>query len=319
MRYRTLGSTGIKVSEIGFGAWGIGGSKNGDVAYGPADSSASIKTLEKAYNSGVTFYDTSDLYGFGYSEKLLGKVFHNDRHNVIIATKGGFTSLSEKEKLSPEEISKSLHTSLKRLQTDYIDLYQLHSPSMDELSVTDGIFTTLDTLKKSGHIRSYGISVRSPDDGLIAVKEYSIQSIQVNFNMLDQRALNNGLFDLCSEYKIGIIARTPLCFGFLSGQYSEETQFHPLDHRNNWPKNQIKRWSDGNGIFTKDINYPKGQTQAQVALRFCLSYPNVSSTIPGMLKETHVIENVAASHMGPLESDILEAFNEIYHNNTFYK
>src|SRR3989338_3843598 len=225
MNYRQLGATGLKVSEIGFGGWGIGGVANGAVAYGPTDDRESVDALQRAFDLGINFYDTSDVYGYGHSEALIGAVFKRVRTKVTIASKVGFLRADGPQDFSSRHIRTAIEQSLRRLQTDYIDLYQLHSPPIMLLESDVGIMHTLESLRKEGKIRALGISVRSPDDGLIAIRKFGFKCVQVNFSLLDQRAVENELMELCKARNVGLICRTPLCFGFLSGKYSAESVF----------------------------------------------------------------------------------------------
>jgi aryl-alcohol dehydrogenase-like predicted oxidoreductase len=318
MKYRKLGTTGLEVSEIGFGAWGIGGSVNGDIAYGPTDDRESKLTIRRAFEMGVTFYDTSDFYGFGRSEQLIGKALKDFREQIIIATKVGLLSADGEQDFSAKHIRSALEKSLIRLKTDYIDLYQLHSPPIDMFEKDDRILLLLDSLKKEGKIRAFGISVRSPDDGLIAIKKYGFKVLQVNFNMTDQRAIDNGLFALCEKQGVGIINRTPLCFGFLTGKYSGSEDFHSFDHRAKWAPEQIKQWAGAYKLFSDVPKKNEKQSQAQIALRYCLSYPCISTVIPGMLTRQHVEENILASEFGPVSRERRLMFEAICRNNTFF-
>lgn len=318
MKYRTLGDTGLQVSEIGFGAWGIGGVANGAIAYGPTDDRESKLALRRAYDLGVNFYDTSSLYGYGHSERLIGEVLKDVRDKVVIATKVGFLDSDGTQDFSPKHIRQSLEASLKRLQTDYVDLYQLHSPPIDTLEQDSSILSALRSLEKEGSVRAIGISVRSPDDGLVAINGFGLNCIQVNFNLVDQRALGNGLFDLCRKRGVGVVVRTPLCFGLLTGRYSPESRFGPGDHRSSWSCAQMARWASAGSLFASALTENGEQTPAQIALRFCLSYPTVSTVIPGMLTKKEVEENVLASELGEFSGDELRKFEQIYWENTFF-
>lgn len=318
MKYRRLGATGLQVSEIGFGGWGIGGSVNGAVAYGPTDDNESKLALQRAFDLGITFYDTSDFYGFGHSEELIGQALKKVRPEVIIATKVGLLDAKGTQDFSPKHIRQAVEASLRKLQTDYIDLYQLHSPSVDVVGRDDGISSAMQSLQAQGKIRAFGISVRSPDDGLVAVTRFGFRCIQVNFNLIDQRAVENGLFALCAKEDVGVIVRTPLCFGFLTGQYSASDGFDTFDHRRAWSPEQIQRWTEGYGIFSGVLIDCKNQTPAQLALRFCLSYPCVSTVIPGMLSRKHVEENVAASQLDMLAKTELLKIAEVYRQKEFF-
>jgi len=317
MKNRALGSTGLVVSEIGFGAWGIGGASQGSVSYGPTDDEESRRALRRAFELGVTFYDTADLYGYGHSENLLGSVFKATRRDVVIASKVGLLNQEGAQDFSPAHIRKSIEGSLKRLQSDYLDLYLLHDPPLAALERDPTIIEALRALEKEGKVRASGISVRAREEGLIAIQKFGFNVVQVNFNMLDQRALKIGLIGLCRAERAGIICRTPLCFGFLTGKYSSETQFDARDHRSRWSSLQLERWTEANVLFSR-IKRTDEQTDAQLALRYCLSYPEVSTTIPGMLTDKEVEENAGASRLGPLNNEARREIEAIYQSHNFF-
>jgi aryl-alcohol dehydrogenase-like predicted oxidoreductase len=317
MLYRKLGKTGIEVSEIGFGAWGIGGVTNGATSYGKTDDERSRDALWKAFESGITFYDTSDLYGYGHSESLIGEVFQGHRDRIVIASKVGFIEHNGPQDFSASHVRKSIEGSLRRLRTDYVDLYQLHSPKLEDVE-SDRVVDTLTSLKREGKIRAFGISARSPADALIAVDRYNFDAIQVNFNLVDQRAVENGLFALCAQKGVGVICRTPLCFGFLAGQFSPDVKFDPTDHRSTWPQEQIARWAEAYKLFAEAVREGTEQSYVQLALRFCLSSEGVSSVIPGMLSVSEVEENAAASRLGPFAAAEMEKLSEIHRQNAFF-
>ena len=319
MHRRTLGTTGLEVSEIGFGAWGIGGSPAGDAAYGPTRDEDSRAALEKAYELGVTFYDTSDLYGFGHSETLIGEVFAAHRRHVVLASKVGFVRTADglQQDFSADHIRRSIDASLTRLRTDYLDLYQLHSPPSELLAGGSEAFDALQALQQAGTIRAIGVSVRSPDDALLAVKHRRAPVVQVNFSLVDQRIARNGLMELALSHGIGIIGRTPLSFGFLGGGSSLRAEFDARDHRSRWPQAQRELWASGGELFAGVLNRP-GQTPTQGALRYCLSYPAISTVIPGMLLPAHVVENAAASALGPFADDVRAGAEAVYAGHQFF-
>ena len=318
MRYRSLGSTGLRVSEIGFGTWGLGGAANGAMAYGPTSDAESLRALKAAFDQGINFFDTADLYGYGHSEQVLGQALGGVRDRVVIASKGGMLDGSGKQDFTPSYLRTALERSLKRLGTDYVDLYQLHSPPA-ELLVRDGsIVAELQKLKAEGKIRAYGLSARSPEEALLALRHLPIACLQVNFNLVDQRAVESGLFDECNAKGTGVIARTPLCFGFLTGHYSAATRFDPYDHRNRWSAEQKERWAGALGLFLDKSKSRRGQSPAQFALRFCLSFPAVATAIPGMLTVEHVADNAAASDLGPLPAQECEEIVAVYRNHSFF-
>lgn len=315
VRTRALGRTGLEVSEIGFGTWGLGGD-----SYGPVEDAASLATLRFAYNSGVTFYDTSDLYGSGHSEKIVGEALANVREHVTIATKVGLLPHSGFEMpsdFSPRHIQEALEASLRRLQTDYVDLYLLHSPTIDTLRGDPAIIDTLRELQQAGKIRAFGASVRSPADGVVAVREFDLPVIQVNFNLIDQRAITCGLFDQATQRGTGIVIRTPLCFGYLTGKLNGNETLPGRDHRANWPVEQLRRWAGAPDLFSF-INEGRSRSAVQLALRFCLDHPAVSTVIPGMMSQAEVRENLAASALSPLSVEELDRIRLVYASHDFY-
>jgi aryl-alcohol dehydrogenase-like predicted oxidoreductase len=317
MNYRALGSTGLSVSEIGFGTWGLGGDSGGSVAYGPVDDNASRDALRLALDQGVNFYDTSDLYGFGHSEKILGKAFLDSREKVVIASKGGFVD-AVKQDFSVPYLRQAVERSLDRLRTDYIDLYQLHSPAVTSLIEQPETVVLMKELQAAGKIRAWGLSARSPEEARIAIENFSPPVVQFNFNLVDQRAQEIGLFALCKARKTGVIIRTPLCFGFLSTDGAKHTEFHSTDHRGRWSPQQRQRWSEAGADFAAVAESMDGQTHAQLALRYCLSFDSVSTVIPGMLTVQHVQENTRASALGPLTPPEMQRIQALYGSRTYF-
>lgn len=311
MQYRTLGATGLRVSVIGFGTWGLGGAVDGAVAYGPTQDAQSVAALQAAQSLGINFFDTADFYGFGHSEEVLARALGAVRDQVVIASKGGMLR-DGRQDFSPAHLRAALEGSLRRLGTDYIDLYQLHSPSPDVMR-SEELRHTLESFRTEGKVRAYGVSARSPEDAAVAVSELGFQCVQANFSLVDQRALECGLFEACRLSGSAVIARTPLCFGFLTGRYSAATAFDAHDHRNRWPLEQRRRWADALGLFVKNQPSP-----AQFALRFCLSYPEVASAIPGMLTPAHVQENGAAGDLGPLARREIAEIAAVYRQHSFF-
>ena len=318
MQYRPLGDSGILVSEIGFGAWGIGGLVRDSIAYGPTDDAMSQRAVQAAFDAGVTFYDTAALYGYGHSEELLGRTLHSVRDRVVFSTKAGYVDFSGKQDFSPHGLRSSLEDSLHRLKTEYIDVFQLHDPPIALLEQDDAIMTTLEKMRQEGLIRVVGISTRSPAEGLVAVQRLGFKSVQVNFNLVDQRARELDLFAACRAGGAGIIVRTPLCFGFLTGKYAAGDVNVAGDHRQKWEQRQIELWTKASSLFCAELGGETVQSKAQLALRFVLSFDEVSTTIPGMLTEEHVAENIPAGDLGPLPSHVIAAAAEIYKQNSFF-
>lgn len=318
MNYRRLGDTEIEVSEIGFGAWGIGGIRGDTRAYGPTDDEVSCQALRKAFDLGINFYDTAPLYGYGHSEELIGTTLKDVRHDIVIASKVGYVNFKGEQDYSTQHILNSLEASLRRLQTDYLDVYQLHDPPIQLLQQDDRIIAVLNSLVEKGKIRVAGISTRSPEEDMIAVEQLDFKCIQVNYSLVDQRALENGLFEMCQVRGVGVIVKTPLCFGFLTGKYAANDHYNAGDHRSRWKPEQIERWANAYKLFANDLFEEEEQTNAQIALRFCLSYSAVSTVIPGMLTPLHVEENASASKLGPFPLPTLKQFNRIYQEHQFF-
>ena len=217
---------------------------------------------------------------------------------------------------SEKHLSRSLEESLKRIGTDYIDLYQLHSPVLEDVERYDCV-GTLERFKRDGKIREYGISVRSPMDGKIAIDSYGFKVVQVNYNLIDHRAGEIGLFDMAAASGVGIICRTPICFGFLSGKLKADTMFAEGDHRANWPKDQLSVWADAPALFAGVLSR-QGQSCVQLALRFCLAPKAVSTVIPGMMNMEELEENVQAASLPPISKEEVVEIRQIYQSNTFF-
>jgi aryl-alcohol dehydrogenase-like predicted oxidoreductase len=317
MNYRRLGTTGIEVSEIGFGAWGIGGATEGLTSYGATDDDVSLAALRRAIDVGITFFDTSSVYGYGRSEELIGEALRHDRDRAVIATKAGFTSWNGKPDFSADAIVRSCEQSLARLRCDYVDLLQLHNPDLATIA-RDDVISALSRLVRQGKARAWGLSMQAPADALAALPLVQPTTLQVNLNMMDLRALECGLLEAARAQGVGIIARTPLCFGFLSRTVRPNTAFPDGDHRRRWSPEQILSWCDGAESVLAAVQRPSGSTATQTALRFCLSFPEVSTVIPGMLKPGEVDENAQASGLGPLPVAAIEAVQALNRRQSFF-
>lgn len=310
VKYKYLGSSEIRVSELGFGTWGIGGVTEGASSYGPTDDRESQKALEKAFDEGINFFDTATNYG--RSEELLGQTFSGSkRSQVVIATKVGISKYFAPHDFSEQAMVKSLKNSLKKLKTDYIDLLQLYNPPLKSLPLED-IIETLNKLINKGLIRAIGASLKSPDEGLIALKYKDIVSLQVNLNMIDQRAVDNGLLKSAAQ-NVGIIARTPLCFGFLTGKITD-LSFGPSDHRSRWPIEQLKMWHKASQLLSEILPNPNWSL-THLALRFCLDSEGVTTVIPGPLTTKEVADNISATELPPLSSETIANIRKIYKDN----
>lgn len=309
MLLRELGTTGIKVSEIGFGAWAIGGAVEASgvpLGWGRTNDDESLAAIRRARDLGVNFFDTSDSYGFGRSESLLGIVLSRKRHEAVIATKVGVvrgTNGALGKDFSKEHIFHAVDASLRRLRTDYIDVYQLHSPSLDELRREDAQ-EAMDRLQELGKIRYWGVSINTPDEGLEIIRRGWGYMLQVNYNILNQ-APEKELFGLAKQRGYGIVARVPLASGLLTGKFHQDTVFPKDDIRQNFftPKRleeAIERVDEAKSIIG-------GATRslAEGALRFVLAQEAVATTIPGARSVRQVELNAAAAE-GRLPKEVVE-------------
>ncbi|HUK60464.1 MAG TPA: aldo/keto reductase [Stellaceae bacterium] len=316
MRYRALGTSGLTVSEIGFGAWGIGGRTAGETSYGDTDDRRSRAALERALALGITFFDTANVYGDGHSERLIGEVFAGARAQVVIATKAGLEKFGTPAQFTPERLRRSLEGSLARLKSDYVDLLQLHDPPSDLFRTAPEVFAALEDFRREDMVRAFGVSAKSPADALKLIEGHALAAVQVNLNMLDVRAAEGGLLEIARARGIGIIARTPLSFGFLSGA-PETHEFPPGDHRRSWPVAQLERWRAGARAAAAIAAEP-GEKLSQAALRFCLSFAAVSSVIPGILGAEEADENAQASDLGPLSESVRERILALNRAQSFF-
>jgi len=317
VKYRALGRTGLNVSEIGFGAWGIGGRTSGTTSYGDTDDRTSLAALARALDCGITFFDTSAAYGNGHSETLLGQAFAGRRDKVVIATKAGYDSWDQPPDFSADAIVASVERSLSRLGCDYIDLLQLHNPPTESLR-DDRLRAALARQQADGKIRAWGVSAKSPTEAIEALAEFEAPVVQANFNMMDVRALDSGLLAEVERRGAGFIGRTPLCFGFLSGTVGRDTVFAPGDHRLGWSPAQLDNWIDGATDLLSAVEAAPGTAGAQAALRFCLAFPAVSTIIPGILKPEEADQNAAASGAGPLPAAAVDAVLAINRRRQFF-
>jgi aryl-alcohol dehydrogenase-like predicted oxidoreductase len=306
MQYRTLGRTGLRVSDVGFGAMTIGGE-----AFGATDDAESLRALHHAIDIGMNFIDTADAYGRGHSEELIAQVLKTRRKEVVLATKGGnqYTVRQGLRNFDPAYIAGALEQSLRRLQIDAIDLYQLHNPSAEVMRRGE-IFDLLDRVKREGKIRHYGVSLETAADGIVAIQTGKPDTLQVVYNILHQDP-EDELFALAQRDNIGIIARVPLERGVLSGRFTGPSSFAKGDFRARMFSEQAL--APLNAAVSQLGFLVKGDVPnlADAALRFVLSHPAVSSVIPGIRTARQVDDNAAASGKRLPGSD-LTRLRELY-------
>jgi len=302
LKYKTLGKSGIKVSEVGFGAWTIAldwwGKK--------IDDDEAKRMLKKAYDVGINFFETGDMYGKGKSEKLIGEVFQGMRDDIVISTKYGYdfenaaqighTELPQK--FDPLFTENALKKSLERLQTDYIDVYGLHNPKMDHIK-DDTVFQTLDKKIEEGQIKTYqvalGPAIGWTREGLESMNRKNVSAVQTVYNILEQTP-GNELIENAEMKNVGILVRVPDASGILTGKVNADTKIDEKDHRSvrkgKWIKESLKKVEQLRPIAKRN-----GLDITEFAIKFILSKNAVSSVLPTVIS-TDEIETFAAMSDG---------------------
>ncbi len=321
MRYRNLGNTDIAVSEVGFGVWTVG-----TTWWGITDEDFGIDLLRHAFDRGITFFDTADTYGSGVGETILAKALKDKRDQIVIATKFGYDFYSDTGErkghvelphdFSPQFVRFAADESLKRLETDYIDLYQVHNPRMDDID-SDDLFDTLTRLQDEGKIRHFGVALGPAigwkDEGLAAMNKRDICSLQIIYNLLEQDP-GRDFFPVAREEGIGVLVRVPHSSGLLEGKYDKDTKFSKDDHRSHrpdeWLTEGLKKL-EKISFLTED----RDATIGQMALRFVLSEPSISSALPNIYNMDHIDEFVGASDCDDLTPEELKEIERLYESN----
>ena len=322
MKYRKLGKSNLKVSEIGFGAWAIaldwwGGKK--------IDDQDAIKMLKRAYDLGINFYETADIYGNGKSEKLISQAFKGmNREELVYSTKWGYDIYSSKQvghneipqKHDTDFLQYALQKSMDRLQADYIDVYSLHNPKMSAIQ-NDSIFQSLDSLIFDGKIRSYGVALGPAigwmEEGLLATRTRNITCLQTVYNILEQDP-GRAFFDAARQNDVGIIVRVPDASGILTGKVKADTTFDKNDHRGNrkreWILEALQKVEK-----MRNIAESKGLNITELAFKFILSQREISVVLPTILDITEVETIANMSDGNYLDEKVMVQISELYNNN----
>ena len=322
MQHRTLGNTGIRVSEIGFGGWAVGGAAEASgtpLGWGRTNDDESLAAIRRARDLGVTFFDTADSYGFGRSESLLGIVLSRKRQDAVIATKVGVMRNADgsmRKEFSKQHIFAAIDGSLRRLRTDYVDLYQAHNPTLEHLRKEE-IQEAMERLQEIGKIRYWGISVSTNEEGLEIINRGWGHALQVLYNVLNQSPANE-LFPLAKQKGYGIIARVPLASGLLTGKFRIDSTFPADDVRQNFltPKRleeALQRVDEAKSIVGGGV-----RSLAEAALQFVLANDAVSTTIPGARNVRQVELNVAAEE-AQLPADVIDRLRKRLGDFNFYQ
>jgi aryl-alcohol dehydrogenase-like predicted oxidoreductase len=324
MRHRRLGRTNFEIGEIGYGAWGIGGNQ----WRGGADDE-SVRALKRAIDLGLNFIDTALAYGEGHSERLVGQVVRESGHRIYVATKAppknrlwpARPGIGIHEVFPYDYIVASTEQSLRNLGLETLDLQQLHVWNPEWIG-RDEWRRAFEDLKQSGKARAVGVSINDhqPDSALELVETGLIDSVQVIYNVFDQSPERN-LFPLTQRLDVGVLARVPLDEGALTGAITENTEFDPQDFRAFYFRGDRKQQVvERVAALRRDLAGAAGAqgTLAEIALRFCLSHPAVSTVIPGMRRVENAEMNTRLSDLGPLDAATLAILKRHAWDKNFY-
>jgi aryl-alcohol dehydrogenase-like predicted oxidoreductase len=315
MQYRQLGRTGWKVSSISFGCWAIGGT------WGPVEDSESLAALHRSAELGVNFFDTSDRYGDGRSERLLARFRREHRGHIYIATKiGRRLDPHVAEGYNRGNLTAFVERSLANLQTEALDLVQLHCPPTEVYYLPE-TFDVLDGLVAAGKIRHYGVSVEKVEEALKAIEYPNVQSVQIIFNLFRHRPADL-FFEQARRHKVGILARVPLASGMLTGKMTPESTFDRDDHRTfNRHGEGFDRGETFSGVdfhlglrAVEELRQlcPAGMSLAQFALRWILMFDAVTCAIPGAKRPDQAEQNSMAADLPELSEETMVAAKSVY-------
>jgi aryl-alcohol dehydrogenase-like predicted oxidoreductase len=300
MKLRPFGNTGMNVSEIGLGAWQLA---NPD--WGVNDRSEALRIIQKSLEAGCNFFDTAPAYGKGLSEELLGQALKPVRRDVIICTKFGHTAEGLTD-FSTAAIRPSIESSLKRLQTDYLDIVLMHNPPREMMDGSvSSQYQEFEQLKAEGKIREYGVSLDWREEVELVVDTTKSKALEVFFNALYQEPLP--AFQKAYEHGVGIIVKVPLDSGWLSGRYRKGHNFD--DIRKRWPPEVIARRSELVERFARLI--PEGTSMAHAALQFILAQPQVSTIIPGAKTVEQALDNFGAAD-NQLRPEVVQSMVQLW-------
>lgn len=314
VKFRTLGKTGLKISEISLGTWQVGGGWGGEF-----DKRTAQKIIETALDQGVNFLDTADVYDAQQSEKIVGEYVKADRNNLLIATKiGRRLKPHTPDAYTPDAMEYFVDDALRNTGLDYLDLVQLHCPPTPVYHHEE-VFTRLDEIKKKGKVRHFGVSVEKVEEAITASDFTVVESVQIIFNMFRLKPLEE-CFKTLSDRNVGIIARVPLASGLLSGKMSVSRVFDEGDHRYfNRNGEAFDKGETFSGVpldvgikAVEELKKAFGDDLYQYALKWILMFPEVSTVIPGASRPAQVVSNITATSLPDLTEDQMRKVQEIY-------
>lgn len=320
MRYRTYPGTDLTVSEVGLGAWTLGSDWWGTHSQAECDA-----LLRRAFDLGVTFIDTGDTYGNGRAEEIIPAALAAERQRLVIATKFGYDIYAHPDaqgqrerpqRWDPAFVRFACEQSLRRLATDYIDLYQLHNPHLPDLQ-RDDLFATLESLQAEGKIRHFGVAlgpaIGGTVDGAAMLQERPMTSMQIIYNALEQEP-GRSFFAPAQERQVGLLVRVPHSSGLLEGHFTAETTFPPGDHRNHRPREWLLT-----GVQKVErlrfLTADRALTLGQAALKFILAQPAVCSTLPNIYNMDQLEEFAAAPDLPDLSPAAIDQVVALYDRN----
>jgi aryl-alcohol dehydrogenase-like predicted oxidoreductase len=318
MRYRRLGSTDLKVSEVGFGMWTVATDW-----WGKVEAPKAISLLRKALDLGVNFFDTADTYGDGRGETLLREALGEWREDIVIATKFGYDIYSgepregqteRKQRWDPDFIEYACQQSLKRLGTDHIDLYQLHNPRMEAMA-SEALWETLECLREEGLIGAYGVALGPAigwrDEGVRAMEDRGVASLQTVYNLLEQDP-GRDFFQVARKTGTSILVRVPHSSGLLEGNLTPDTTFDPKDHRSFRPK----EWLTEGLKKVEQLSFlTRTRTLGQAAIKFALAEATVAAVLPNIYGEEQLLEFAEAPSVPDLSPEELAEVEGLYARN----
>lgn len=305
LKKRTLGKSGIEVTEVGLGLWAAGGQ-----SWGPTDDAEVLSAIDTALDLGVTFFDTSDVYGDGHSEELLGKSMQGRRDRFVVATKIGWRGFDGDKRTtaysSVDKLIAGVESNLARLGTDYVDVIQSHISFRDPTMET--FIEGFQKLERDGKVRAYGLSTSDFEYIRAFNADGKCATLQIDYSILN-RTPEAEIFDYCKQQRIGVIVRGALAMGLLTGKFDEKTTFPDGDFRQNWLKDPAQ-----NSTYKSDLEKVRalgglvksGRTLAQAALQFTLEHDAVSTVIPGAKNPRQVRANLPGAALDGTDRALID-------------
>jgi aryl-alcohol dehydrogenase-like predicted oxidoreductase len=320
MKYRTIPGTDLELSTVGFGVWTVA-----TTWWGAESDGTGVGLLRRAFELGITFFDTADVYGDGKGETILAEALSEQRDRIVIGTKFGYDFYNDPgrggqrerpQDFSPKFVRFACEQSLGRLGTDYIDIWQIHNPRMSAVQ-NDELFATLEDLKNEGKIRHYAAALGPANgweaEGLALTRNRKITTLQVIYNLFEQ-APGRRLIEACERDGVGAIIRVPHSSGLLEGKYTLETTFPASDHRSHRPR----EWLIEGLQKLEKVDFlaeGTGRTIGQAAIQYCLESPNVVSVLPNIYNAEQLEEFAAAADVPALTEEEFARVAEMYPDN----